>query len=91
MSRTWHHGDKAKKRKFGLQYNQYLDKVAPPKVKRWSDDWYWANTPGWWIALMHTTKRRRETRDLLMKTIRLKDYEDTPLFPLDKKPHIYYW
>jgi hypothetical protein len=30
-------------------------------------------------------------RALLWKVERLADYEDAPLFPLAKKPHIYFW
>ena len=73
MSRTFHHGLKAKKRRFGK-------------------NWRWLQqTPGWWVNEFMTTPQRAETRDLLRRVLKLRDPEDAPLFPLAKKPHLYYW
>ena len=72
MSRTYHHGNKAKLRKFG-------------------DDWRWMRTPSWWIRSMMTRPQRQEVRRLIKHTLDLPNLEDAPLFPLTKKPHIYYW
>lgn len=68
MARTYHHGDKAKRRRFGK-------------------NWRWMNTPSWWIREFMTAPQRREVRDLLAKL----DPENPPLFPLAKKPHLYFW
>ena len=73
MARTFHHGGKAKSRKFG-------------------DDWRWLqSTPSSWIRQMMTRPQRQEVRRLIKRAIQLVDYDDAPLFPLAKKPHVYYW
>jgi hypothetical protein len=73
MARTFHHGNKAKRRNFG-------------------EDWRWLEaTPSWWIRDMMTRPQRQEVRRLIKRTMELVDYGDAPLFPLAKKPHIYYW
>jgi hypothetical protein len=51
----------------------------------------WMTTPGWWIREMMTVAQRAQVRALLWKVERLKDFEDAPLFPLAKRPHLYYW
>jgi len=48
-------------------------------------------TPNWWINAMMTRPQRAEVHRLLVITQRLTDLENTPEFPLAKKPHIYYW
>jgi hypothetical protein len=40
---------------------------------------------------MMTRPQRQEVRRLIKHATELVDYEDAPLFPLAKKPHIYYW
>jgi len=35
--------------------------------------------------------QRQEVRRLVTRTMKLVDYEDAALFPLPKKPHVYYW
>lgn len=73
MSRTYHHGNKAKERVFGSR-------------------WRWIHqTPSWWVREMMTKPQRARTRNLLKKVERMKDLEDPPLFPLARKPHVYYW
>lgn len=89
MSRTYHHGNKAKQRKFG-GWNRYLD-PTPPKRPRHHIDWQWMNTPSWWTRLMMTRPQRQEARRLITQLYRLPDIADAPPFPLAKKPHIYYW
>lgn len=42
--------------------------------------------PKWWRKLMKHCKRRNE----LKKALQSKDW-DNQVFPLDKKPWIYYW
>lgn len=49
------------------------------------------STPGWWNKEMHTRPKRVKTRLGIQKVYKLIDYEDTEEFPLDKKPHVYYW
>ena len=47
--------------------------------------------PSWHYRLFMTVPERRKTKQALHKVLRLIDYEDCPLFPLDKKPKEYYW
>lgn len=56
-----------------------------------SEKYHPMSTPSWWISVSHTRPQRSQTRQLISKTMRLLDLEDTPLFPLAKKPHHYYW
>lgn len=87
MSRTWHHGLKARKRKFGDSFYSGGRPPTPPKVRRTKHHYEWMNTPSWWIKEMMTVKQRAQTRQLLHKVA----LGCEPLFPLAKKPHIYYW
>ena len=70
MSRTTHHGNKAKQRKFG--------------------DFWWAygTTPSWWNRMMHNRPKRVEHRRMEQRVLR-GEYEQ--VWPLDRKPHDYYW
>jgi len=52
---------------------------------------HFMNTPSWWHTEMHTRPKRVRTRIQIQKVYTLIDYEDAEEFPLDKKPHIYYW
>lgn len=73
---------------------QITDKkrIAYETAKYHSDACYtMQSTPSYWIHDYHTVPRRRKTRDLSKKILRLDNYEDAPEFPLDKKPYIYYW
>lgn len=73
MSRTFHHGSKAKERRFGAE-------------------WRWLQaTPSWWTRAMMTRPQRQHVRRLVKRTMELVDYDDAPLFPLAKRPHVYYW
>ena len=49
------------------------------------------STPMWWYHQENTVPRRAKETILIKQVLRLIDYEDSPEFPLDKKPHIYYW
>jgi len=49
------------------------------------------STPSWWIHDTSTIKERAQTRMAIQKVYKLIDYEESPEFPLDKKPHEYYW
>jgi hypothetical protein len=62
------------------------------KSRNFGDNWRWLQaTPSWWIRDMMTRPQRQEVRRLIKRTTELVDYEDAPLFPLAKKPHVYYW
>lgn len=55
------------------------------------DHFYWMTTPSHWNNQYHTRPRRAKERDLLRKVLKDEvDAEDT-VWPLAKKPHIYYW
>lgn len=56
------------------------------------DEWRWIKgNPGWWTREFMTVPQRARTRTLIGKLHRLEDLEEAPLFPLAKKPHIYFW
>ena len=91
MSRSHHHGKRSQKKY--SRWNDWRSEPAPPKKKRSyvEPHFYWMHTPTWWVRLVMTGPQRRQVRDLILKCYRLPDIEDVPLFPLAKKPHIYFW
>lgn len=99
MSRTYHHGMKARERKYPSTWwwkcatNEWHHPVrgSRPKRKRYAQELNWMNTPGWWIREMMTRPWRAKTRQLLHKVMRMHDLEEAPPFPDGKRPHIYYW
>lgn len=52
--------------------------------------WNWS-TPSWWNRLMHTRRRRVEARRVTVHLLRNPDAADGLIWPLDKKPHWYFW
>ena len=73
MSRTKHHGKKAKEKSFG-------------------DNWYWMrNYPKVWDYFMHTRPRRAAEKKAIGLSKVDPDLGENVLFPLDHKPHQYYW
>ena len=77
-------------------HNQYEREVqlkmglTPQEVEHmWLN---WSNgCPKWWNKLFHIRPRRQKERVGCRKITFLGDYEDSPEFPLSKKPHSYYW
>ena len=62
------------------------------KSRKFGDDWRWLqSTPSSWTRQMMTRPQRQVVRCLIKRTTQLVDYDDAPLFPLPKKPHVYYW
>lgn len=50
-----------------------------------------ANHPRWWDIMHHTRPRRAKEKALTRKVLKgAIDAENVP-WPLEKKPHIYYW
>lgn len=47
--------------------------------------------PKWWDVVFHNRPRRSRTRHEARKVLIDPDYADRALWPLSKKPHIYYW
>lgn len=93
MSRTFHHGDRAKAKRFGYKHYHHLYEGDParPKLKRNHCHWKWMREPNWFIREYMTIPQRAEVRNLISKVEHLVDLEDTPEFPLAKKPKLYYW
>lgn len=89
MSRTYHHGNRAKRKLFGDWLASH--EATPPKKSKRSNIWQWQNTPGWWVRVMMTAPQRAKTRTLLRSLHNLVDLETHSEFPLSKKPHLYYW
>ena len=96
MSRSWMHGDKQKMLKidnipWNLTYHD-LSKLNLPKRKRNTSTIQWMSiNPHEWNRLMMTKPQRAKTRTLLELVLKLKNLEEAPLFPLAKRPHVYYW
>ena len=62
------------------------------KSREFGDDWRWLqSTPSSWTRQMMTRPQRQEVRRLIRRAIQFVDYENAPLFPLAKKPHVCYW
>lgn len=61
------------------------DKHTPPP--RWMLMSSW---PRYWDILYHTRPRRRRTREAVVAVMQGRD-PDAILWPVEKKPHIYYW
>lgn len=66
-----------------------------PKKKRYTKpDWlYYHTTPGWWIHLHMTKRRRAENRiyESIIKQVPIDSLENYEPFLNWKRPHIYYW
>ena len=58
--------------------------LAPEDV-RWMENW-----PRWHDKIFHTTPRRHKESMACRSILKGMD-PDTILWPLDRKPHIYYW
>jgi len=71
-------------------YPEYSKRRSDAEFHRDGRDWY-MSTPSWWIHDTMTIKERARTRMAIQKVYKLIDYEDYVEFPLDKKPHEYYW
>lgn len=107
MSRTYHHGRKAKERLFGFSFHagcprhfkkidgrwQFVYEVdpTPPKRARHQHCWEWMNTPSWWIREFMTAPQRAQTRNMLASIHKVHFLDEVPGFPLAKKPHCYFW
>jgi hypothetical protein len=92
MARTYHHGIKARARKFGDKHSRsYPQDPTSPKRRRTKHHLEWMNTPGWWIRQYMTRPQRSRTQAVIAKVFKLADLEDAPEFPLAKKPFLYFW
>ena len=94
MSRTWHHGRKARERKFYIEHYRGGNPPkcpTPRKRRRTEQPYYWMNTPGWWNRVMNTRPWRARTRELLHRVMTMRDLEEWPPFPKGKRPHVYFW
>lgn len=90
MSRTLHHGDRAKERAFGLFHSSgYPQDPTTPKRKRTADRWRWMREPNWWIHEMMNRPHRRRDKRAVAKALRTGDLDVVIVHP--KRPYIYYW
>jgi hypothetical protein len=59
------------------------------KAKRLGNAWHWySNEPKWWRRLQKHKKRRQAVKQC---THQVMTGNTDVLWPLDKKPWIYYW
>lgn len=56
-----------------------------------SSYWWMQNYPKWWDHIFHTKPRRAKERQALDRVKRDLYNGENELFPLDHKPHEYYW
>lgn len=52
--------------------------------------WNWS-TPSRWNNAVHTRRRRVELRRVMSRFMRNPGAADGLIWPLDKKPHLYFW
>jgi len=76
MSRTWHHSNNH--RKFKDKHDKWLHEYK----------WWLRQEPKEWRRFYKHKKRRASVKDLVSKV--KKGYFEQ-IWPLDKKPWIYYW
>ena len=79
--KNWEHETPLKRKRFEKKYHY---------ITSYHYDWL-NGTPHDWITEMMEKPKRAQTRELLSIVLHLEDYEDSPEFPLARKPHIYYW
>lgn len=94
MARTYRRKGGNQRRKSYPRW-RYQDEDPKKFNAMWHADGYrfyaCRGTPSAWTNAFMTRPQRAEVRRLTHKVMRLIDLEDTPLFPLAKKPHQYYW
>lgn len=56
-----------------------------PDVRYWLCRW-----PAWWDIVFHTRPQRRKEKELEKKVLSGAD-PDEIVWPVDKKPHHYFW
>lgn len=66
------------------------------RIDWWDDIYgynYYSRDPSWWRRLMQEKPARRETKMLCREITKANDPEwaEEVVFPLARKPHIYYW
>lgn len=90
MSRTYNHDIERKNREFDNKFNNIIGSFSYQFYTQWNKHYNWPkNEPKWWRKLYKHKKRRIKTKQLLNK--QLKDVKEELVYPLDKKPWIYYW
>jgi hypothetical protein len=91
MSRTYHHGDRAKQRLYGHRRCVDDGRVYPKRKKHHCHWRWWMANPSWYRHEFQTVPQRAQTRNLISKTMKLYDMEDYPIFPHPTKPEKYYY
>ena len=73
-------------------YLKYNGSIKKARAKYHADNHSgYYSPPSWFFKEYCTKPERQATRTALKQVMKLEDYEDYPLFPLDKKPKEYYW
>jgi len=68
----------------------YADRLAPP-CNEWHPYLSMMNgNPAWWDLVVHTRRQRAASKRLEHSVLRGSD-PDTVVWPVNHKPHIYYW
>ena len=53
--------------------------------------WWMGSWPAWWDIIFHRRPHRRRTREVLNAVSRGYIDADAAAYPVDKKPHSYFW
>lgn len=67
----------------GIYQREYI-----PSSWRWIS---YSNSPGWWRRYQMLRPARRKSRQLCTKIAKDDRGSGDVMFPLDRKPHHYYW
>ena len=85
MSRTWHHHIPK------LLWKRYFkDEITRYQIPHWCHYSYTTN-PNWWNVLYFHRPQRRLTKCLEGAIVKLRVKPDAAIWPLSRKPMIYYW
>ena len=99
MSRTYRRTTKGNKARYLKHIHNDLNKIFNTydryyyrgMMHKYYEYFYEMTTPSSWVNCMETRPRRAKERNLLTKIKKEEIDPDDTSFPLDKKPHIYYW
>ncbi len=73
---------------FQKTYNKWKDH----ELKQCGVYYYWASGwPRWWDIVFHRRPHRRKAWQVTKRVLAGKIDADAAVWPLDRKPHRYYW
>lgn len=92
LNRAWAHSRRWYYDYYGRGPTCHFDDAPRCPWWRYGIHWYpYSSTPSAWTRIMMTRPARAEEHRMLSKLTRDAIDTDAGIFPLAKKPHIYYW